>query len=116
MHYELCIKSKGGNITDLEKIEEGLSHIAFGSCADAVKLLLNSESLSDRKIRKLDLFNVSSLKRTGSCISEIKFFDRLKAFDRLLELDRAEQGGAEGFIEALSRSVTAENDEDEDEE
>lgn len=77
-----------------------------------MKLLLNSETLSDRRIKKLDLFNVSSLKRSGACVSEIKLYDRLKAIDRLLEMNRAESGGAEGFIEALSRSVSPVSDED----
>ena len=79
-----------------------------------MKLLLNSETLSDRRIKKLDLFNVSSIKRSGSCVSEIKLYDRLKAIDRLLEMNRAESGGAEGFIEALSRSAAAGEDDGEE--
>ena len=82
---------------------------------DAVKLLLNSDTLSERKIKKLDLFNVASVKRSGACISEIKFFDRLKALDRLLDMGRAGQGGAEGFIEALARSAGAAADDDDEE-
>ena len=53
------------------------------------------------------------MKRSGSYISEIKFFDRLKALDRLLDIGRAGQGGADGFIEALSRSAGAVTDDEE---
>ena len=55
------------------------------------------------------------MKRSGSYISEIKFFDRLKALDRLLDIGRAGQGGAEGFIEALARSAGAAADDDDEE-
>ncbi len=75
-----------------------------------MKLLLNSETLSERKIRNLDLFNVSALKRSGSCVTEIKFYDRLKALDRLFEIGKAETCPAEGFIEALSRTALTERD------
>lgn len=90
---------------DFNEITEGLRHIAFGSNADAVKLLLRSDSLSDRQIKALDTFNIASLKRTGSCVSEIKFFDRLKAIDKLSSLGVSQSGGAGGFLEALIKSA-----------
>ncbi len=90
---------------EIQKIEEGLAKIAFGSCRDAVKLLLRSDTLTDRQLNRLDLFNVAAVKRSGNCISEIKLFDRIKAMDCLLRLSSAESGGADGFIEALVRSA-----------
>lgn len=67
-------------------IKKGLEHLAFGSAADAVRLLTseNPESLNPEE---LDLFNVAEIKRPKGGGLEIKFFDRLKAFEKLAELD-----------------------------
>ena len=100
------------NQIDFSEVAEGLRHIAFGSNADAVKLLLRSDSLTDRQIKKLDIFNIASLKRTGSCVSEIKFFDRLKAIDKLSSLSVSQKDGANGFLEALIKSAGAREEED----
>ena len=75
------IESENG--IDMDEIISGLRHIAFGSSADAIKLLLHSDTLTGRQIKKLDTFNIASIKQTGSCISEIKFFDRGKAMEKL---------------------------------
>ena len=104
------IESENG--IDMDEIISGLRHIAFGSSADAIKLLLHSDTLTDRQIKKLDTFNIASIKQTGSCISEIKFFDRGKAMEKLAQLGVSRSAGANGFLEALARSAGAAADEE----
>lgn len=100
--------------TTAKEIETALRHLAFDSPADSVRLLLRSESLSDRRIKGLDLSLISDIKRTGNGITEIKFYDRIKAIDSLARFISAGEGSQSGFIEALEKSASA-YDEDEDE-
>ncbi len=87
-----------------DDVREGLRRIAFGSAADAVKLLLRGEELSDRQIKKLDLFNVAALKRSAGGITEVKFFDRIKAME-FLSRGPGEKSSQNDFIEALRLSA-----------
>lgn len=81
--------------------ESGLRKLAFGSTADAFKLLFASEEMTAEDIEKLDLFNVSDIKRSKGGGLEIKFFDRLKALERLAELNGSGGGTQSGFVDAL---------------
>ncbi len=103
---------KSENQIDFNEIVSALRHIAFGSNADAIKLLLHSDSLTGRQIKRLDTFNIASIKQTGSCISEIKFFDRAKALEKLAQLSVSRSGGASGFLEALAKSAGLAADEE----
>lgn len=101
-------------ITELEKenlvneslVSAGLERLAFGSCADAVKLILSANQDTSPNIDTLDLFNVAEIKFTCGKGMEIKFFDRLKALEKLSELS---QNGKEtatlSFYESLERSA-----------
>ena len=92
----------------------GYERLAFGNVTDAVRLMFSQDpQLSD--LSSYDLFNVAEIKKPKDGALEIKFFDRLKALDRLLDMGRAGQGGAEGFIEALARSAGAAADDDDEE-
>ena len=51
----------------------GLSRLAFGSIADAVRLMRRWEELSDEEIETLDLFCVSELKQSKGGGLEMKF-------------------------------------------
>ncbi len=83
---------------------DGLKRIAFGSVADAVKLILEPEKVD---IERLDLFMVSELKCTDKCI-EIKFYDRIKALTALLEVtDSVEADGTSQFVEAIFKGASA---------
>ncbi len=83
---------------------DGLKRIAFGSVADAVRLILEPEAVDPEK---LDLFMVSELKCTDRCI-EIKFFDRIKALTALLEVtDAAVSDGTSQFVEAIFKGASA---------
>ena len=102
-------------ITELEKevtadenlISAGLQRLAFGSCADAVKLILSANQDTSPDIDALDLFNVSEIKFTCGKGMEIKFFDRLKALEKLSEISQSgKETGALSFYEALERSAT----------
>lgn len=114
----ICLLSKKEirkKITELEKettadgnlVSAGLQRLAFGSCADAVKLILSVNSDSSPDIDSLDLFNVAEIKFTCGKGMEIKFFDRLKALEKLSEIAQTgKETGALSFYEALERSAT----------
>ena len=63
----------------------GYQRLAFGCISDAVKLLFNDE-ISPEEIEKMDLFNISEIKRKKGGDIEIKFFDRLKALEKLTDM------------------------------
>lgn len=86
-------------------VERGLMRLAFGSVADALKLMLCEDSMSVDDIEKLDLFNVSDIKRPKGGGLEIKFFDRIKALERLEKLGSSEENTQSSFIKALSEGA-----------
>ena len=66
-------------------ISIGYQRLAFGCISDAVKLLFSDE-VSPEEIEKMDLFNISEIKRKKGGDIEIKFFDRLKALEKLEDM------------------------------
>ena len=101
-------------ITELEKeslvdeslVSAGLQRLAFGSCADAVKLILSASQDTSPNIDSLDLFNVAEIKYTCGKGMEIKFFDRLKALEKLSEISQiGKETGTLSFYKALERSA-----------
>lgn len=113
----ICLLSKKEihqKITELQKeatadeslVSAGLQRLAFGSCADAVKLILSASQDTSPDIDSLDLFNVAEIKFTCGKGMEIKFFDRLKALEKLAEISQSgKETGALSFYEALERSA-----------
>lgn len=100
------------NRVDENLVSAGLSRLAFGSTADAVKLILSANSDNPPSPDDLDLFNVSEIKFTSGKGMEIKFFDRLKAFEQLSKLSESElNSSALSFYEALERSASGDNNE-----
>ncbi len=94
------------NADGMDTVSAGFRRLAFGSCADAVKLILSCGSDSALDIDSLDLFGVSEIKYSCGKGMEIKFFDRLKALEKLSELsDKSMESGAMSFYEALERSA-----------
>ena len=93
-------------------VERGLMRLAFGSVADALKLMLCEESMSAEEIEKLDLFNVSDIKRPKGGGLEIKFFDRLKALERLEKLGTGEENTQSSFVQALAEGARLLSQED----
>ncbi len=92
------------NATRAELIA-GYRRLAFGSVADAVKLLLQSGSEACLDPDALDLFSVAEIKRPKAGGMEIKFFDRQKALDRLSELQSGNGDSALPFYRALEQSA-----------
>ena len=110
----LRLLSKDSVVKEIERLSgrneavvsavDGLKRIAFGSVADAVRLILEPEAVDPEK---LDLFMVSELKCTDRCI-EIKFFDRIKALTALLEVtDTVKTDGALPFVDAIFKGASA---------
>lgn len=85
----------------------GYRRLAFGSAADAVRLLLSENPAAEFDLDSLDLFMVSEIKRPKTGGMEIKFFDRLKALEKLAELKGGDKETAEPFYKALEKSALA---------
>lgn len=97
---------KKENCFDEKIVSAGLHRLAFGSIADAVKLILSVGDKNPPNPDDLDLFNISEIKFTRDKGMEIKFFDRLKAFEQLSRLSEScEHSSALSFYEALERSA-----------
>lgn len=91
--------------TTANEIESALRNIAFGSPAGAIRLLLRGEDLTDRQIRRLDLNLISDIKKSNGGITEIKFYDRIKALSLLSDFSLCSKGDDSGFINALKVSA-----------
>ncbi len=91
---------------DLSEVCAGYRRLAFGSYADALKLLFCDEKTVAGELERLDMFSVSEIKKKDSAI-EIKFFDRLKALEHLENASGAAAAadGALPFYEALEKSA-----------
>lgn len=62
----------------------GLKRLAMGGISDAVSLIYMDKP--DReKLRDMDLFMISEIRRQKDGHMEIKFFDRFKALDKLIQ-------------------------------
>ena len=81
----------------------GLKRLAFGSCKDAAVLAFAEELPPPEVISRLDLFNVSEIKRVKGGGVEVKLFDRLRALEKLFELENtfSDRDKASGLINAL---------------
>ena len=99
------------NRADENLLSAGFKRLAFGSCADAVKLILGCKDGAVPDVDSLDLFGVSEIKYTCGKGMEIKFFDRLRALEKLSQLsDSGVNAAAASFYEALERSAADRTD------
>lgn len=93
-----------------KEVSEGLRRLAFGEITDAVSLLFEREEEIIEKLPKLNLFNVSEIKRVKGGGMEIKFFDRLKALEKLgQDITVHDNTSAASFYAALEKSAAAES-------
>lgn len=85
----------------------GCQRLAFGSAADAVRLVFSEEAPSGDEIEKMDLFLISEIKRPKGGGLEVKFFDRLKALERLERLLESadESDGRKSIYGAIENSA-----------
>lgn len=103
-------KQKNKSIPTLFEISDGLRRIAFGSCADAIKLI-NSQEKEPINPETLDLMNVQEIKQGKNGGMEIKFFDRIKALECLSVIsEHATDGTDNSFFKAIMASVKKEED------
>lgn len=96
-------------LVSTDEVIAGYRQLAFGSVADAIKLIYSDENPGSYEAEGLDLFNVSEIKRPKGGGIEIKFFDRMKALEHLEELSNADGGedSAVPFYMALEKSAAA---------
>lgn len=101
-----CEKAKGKISAD---VRQGYMRLAFGCISDAVSLLfLPEEEFTKESIERLDLFNVSEIKKPKGGGLEIKFFDRLKALERLSAIsEKEEEDKGHSLYYAIERSAEA---------
>lgn len=110
--YKALISRFREVLSDGGSVISGLKRLAFGSCSDAVYLVFADELPPPDVIDKLDLFNVSEIKRVKGGGVEVKLFDRLKALEKLFEFENtcSDRGDAQSLIAALTgRSAEEEN-------
>ena len=74
-----------------EYVKNGLLRLATGQSNDAVKLVFADEMPNQDELERMDLFNVSEIKRVKGGGVEIKLFDRQKAFEKLFEYVSGEE-------------------------
>ena len=93
-------------------VTAGLNRLAFGNCNDAVILAFAEELPPSHVIERLDLFNVSEIRRVKGGGVEVKLFDRLKALEKLYELENAfdNKDKAVSLVNALNLSVKGGDD------
>lgn len=91
--------------SDTQRVLEGLGQLAFGKVNDAVRLVFAEEPPSPTVLARMNLFNVSSIKRVKGGGVEVQFFDRQKALERLYDYAHVGQnaGTAESLLEALTK-------------
>lgn len=88
-----------------ETAAEGYRRLAFASNKDAVRLLY-CEEMTPQKLRYMDLYSVSEIRKSKNGDITIKFADRMAALDRLRELEKA-GSGTEGFLKAIADGAAA---------
>lgn len=88
-----------------EQVNDGLKKLALGDVSDAVSLLFLSDEELLSKLPKLNLFNISEIKRPKGGGMEIKFFDRIKACEKLREQVTKKDESSMGFYQALEKSA-----------
>ena len=88
-----------------ELVQKGYEKLAFGSVTDAVRLLFEPEPTL-AALKKMDLFNISEVRKGKDGALQIKFYSRLEALQRLEELQKKE-GKESPFYQALEESVKA---------
>lgn len=88
-----------------EQVRQALLELAVGGIGDAVSLLYLSDEEVMAKLPKLNLINISEIKRPKAGGMEIKFFDRIKACERLGGGNDSSQDKGLSFYEALEKGA-----------
>lgn len=89
----------------------GYERLAFGSVADAIRLLY-MDKFEKVDLESMDLFNISEIKRPKDGAMEIKFFDRIRALEKLEQTDVAQRDDINPFYYAMEQGIKALNTQD----
>lgn len=91
---------------NISGIMSGLERLAFGNSNDAVFLAFSEDMPSSEIISRLDLFNISEIKKIKGGGVEIKLFDRQKALEKMFEFASScdFSGIADSFINAITKN------------
>ena len=89
---------------DLSCAKQGFRRLAFGSVADAIRLIDGERDNLD----SMDLFMVSDIKLVKGGGMEVKFYDRQKALESLASLEQMTSAdGSLPIYRALENSARA---------
>jgi len=90
-----------------EDVIDGYRRLAFGSNRDTLRLMFRDEPPGPEALARMDIYNVSSIKRDKSGALEIKFYDRCDALEHLEAFCSAADSmeGVKAFYDAIARSV-----------
>jgi len=90
-----------------EDVIDGYRRLAFGSNRDTLKLMFRDEPPGPEVLSRMDIYNVSSIKRDKNGALEIKFYDRCDALEHLEALCAATDSmeGVKAFYDAIARSI-----------
>lgn len=96
------LKAKAKLMNSLVSV--GYQHLAFGGVADCISLI-TEESVSEERLKNMDLFMISEIKKPKDGAMEIKFFDRLKALEKLSSI--GDEKESISFYKALEDGAKA---------
>jgi len=90
--------------TETELVIDGLKKLAFGKVNDAVKLVFAEDIPPPEMLAKMQLFNISCMKRVKGGGVEVQFFDRQKALEKLYDYALSSQNvrTSESLLKALT--------------
>ena len=90
--------------SDIQLVIDGLKKLAFGKVNDPVSLVFSEDIPPPDVLAKMNLFNVSSVKRVKGGGVEVQFFDRQKALEKLYDYALSNQNGkiSESLLSALA--------------
>ncbi len=91
----------------------GYRQLAFGSIADCVKLIYDTDNLPP--LDTMNLFMISEIKKPKDGSMEIKFFDRIKALEKLTEIEQLSEESSIPFYKALEKSADIFSSDEEEE-
>lgn len=89
----------------------GYERLAFGSVADAVRLLY-IDKVDKASLEEMNLFNVAEIKRPKDGSMEIKFFDRIRALEKLEQSGEGQRTDVNPFYYAMEQGIRALKPED----
>ncbi|MDE6730816.1 MAG: terminase small subunit [Oscillospiraceae bacterium] len=88
--------------SDKDLVIDGLKKLASGKINDAVSLVFAEDIPPPEQLARLQLFNISSVKRVKGGGVEVQFFDRQKALEKLYEYALQDENLSDNLLRALT--------------